>query len=395
MSKSKVIVLSVVVQGLSKAEAARRHGVSWRWVHELVTRDQEGGLEAVEPRSTRPRGNSRATPPDLRARILQLRTDLTSQGLDAGPATIAFHLAAENQPVPSTSTIRRILHAAGLITPEPKKRPRSSLRRFAADQPNECWQSDFTHWALADGTDTEILSWLDDHSRCALSITAHRRVTGDIVIDTFATAIVQHGAPASTLTDNGSVFTARFTGGRNGFEHLLASLGITQKNGHPAHPQTQGKIERFQQTLKKWLTVQPRAATLTGLQAQLDAFADLYNHHRPHRALHGTTPAAAYAAGVKATPSRSPCDGHWRVRHDRVDKGGKISLRRAGRMHHLSAGAAHRGSPVLLIIDTREVTVVHLATGEILSRHDIDPTRGYWPNKDKEPGRWPGSPSER
>ena len=95
----------------------------------------------------------------------------------------------------------------------------------------------------------------------------------------------------STLTDNGSVYTSRFTGSRNGFEYLLANLGITQKNGHPGHPQTQGKIERFHQTLKRWLAAQPAAATIAELQTQLDTFTGIYNQIRTHRALHGATPA--------------------------------------------------------------------------------------------------------
>jgi transposase len=172
MSKARVIVLSVVEQGLSKAEAARRYGVSWRWVHSLVTRYQAGGLEAIEPRSRRPATNSRGTSQTVRDRIVQLRHELHDAGLDHGPLTIAWHLRQEARPVPSTSTIRRILHTAGLITPQPKKRPKSSFIRFQADQPNECWQSDFTHWHLADGTDVEILNWLDDHSRYLLACTA-------------------------------------------------------------------------------------------------------------------------------------------------------------------------------------------------------------------------------
>ena len=145
MSKARVIVLSVVHQGLTKAEAARRYDVSWQWVHTLVTRYQAGGLEALEPRSRRPASNSRATPEALRERIVELRKQLDTDGLDAGPVTIASHLTSEGVTAPSTSTIRRVLHQAGLVVPAPKKRPRSSLRRFAADQPNECWQSDFTH----------------------------------------------------------------------------------------------------------------------------------------------------------------------------------------------------------------------------------------------------------
>ena len=261
MSKAKVIVLSVVEQGLSKAEAARRYEVSWRWVHTLVQRYQADGLAGLEPRSRRPHSNPHATSELVRTRILELRHKLTIDGLDAGPATIAWHLAAEGLHPPALSTIRRVLHAEHLIVPEPRKRPKSSLRRFAAEQPNETWQSDFTHWPLADGTDTEILNWLDDHSRYLLACTAHPRVTGDLVVDTFTTCINTYGTPASTLTDNGSVYTSRFTGGRNAFEYLLHALGIQQKNGHPGHPQTQGKIERFHRTLKDWLAAQPPPPT--------------------------------------------------------------------------------------------------------------------------------------
>ena len=394
MSKPRVIVLSVVVQGLTKAEAARRYDVSWQWVHTLVTRYQAGGLDALEPRSRRPQSNSRATPDRLRERIVELRKQLDADGLDAGPITIAHHLTAEGITAPSTSTIRRILHQAGLVVPAPKKRPRSSLRRFAADQPNECWQSDFTHWHLANpagtSTDVEILDWLDDHSRLLLSLTAFTRVTGTDVVNTFTANVNTHGLPASTLTDNGVVYTARFVGGRNAFEYLLATLHIRQKNGHPGHPQTQGKIERFHQTHKKWLAKQPPADTLPDLQAQLDRFRHLYNDHRPHRALDGRTPAAAYQATPKALPAGNT-SAHFRVRLDHVDTGGKISLRRAGRMHHLGIGHAHRGQPAIVLIDATTATVVHRTTGEVLSTHHIDPTRTYWPNTQREPGRWPGS----
>jgi transposase InsO family protein len=189
--------------------------------------------------------------PELRERIVELRRDLVARGLDAGPATIAWHLERESIGSPSTSTVRRVLLAAGLVVPEPNKRPRSSWIRFEAAAPNELWQSDFTHWRLADGTEVEIISWLDDHSRYLLACsvcTALGRVSGDDVVATFTAAGDTHGFPAATLTDNGAVYTSRFTGGRNNFEYLLAYLGIRRKNGSPAHPQTQGKIERFHQT---------------------------------------------------------------------------------------------------------------------------------------------------
>jgi transposase InsO family protein len=392
MSKPRVIVLSVVQQRLSVTEVAARFGVSRQWVHVLLARYHAGGLAAVEPRSHRPRSNPRQTPLELAQRILALRGELSGQGLDAGPLSIAAHLKREDLPVPSTSTIRRILHAAGLIIPAPRKRPRSSYRRFQAAQPNECWQSDFTHWALADGTDAEILNWLDDHSRLLLACTAHTRVTGPIVVSAFLAAVAAHGAPAATLTDNGAVYTSRFTGGRNGFEYLLGELGITQRNGHPGHPQTQGKIERFHQTLKRWLAAQPPAADLPSLQHQLDQFRTLYNTERIHRA-HGRTPADAYTATIKAGP---PTDQHqtpgpYRIRIDVIDRHGKISLRRAGRMHHLGIGYAHAGTPALVLVHPTTVEVINPATGQHLSSHTIDPTRSYWRNQQRDPGRWPGS----
>jgi len=199
------------------------------------------------------------------------------------------------------------------------------------------------------------------------------------------------GAPASTLTDNACVYTARFTGGRNGFEYLLASLGVRQKNGSPGHPQTQGKIERFHQTQKRWLAARPAAADLAELQVQLDGFRDHYNERRPHRALGRRTPGETYRATPKALPPRNGASAHYRVRYDRIDKAGGVSFRRSGRMHHLGVGRDHVGRRVLALADETSVTVIELATGEVLSTHQIDPGRTYWRNQEREPGRWPGS----
>lgn len=388
-SKHRVVVLRIVAGQLSVTAAAEEYGISRRQLHRLLARYREGGIDGLEPRSRAPLTSPQAVTDQVRSRIIELRHALTGAGTDAGPVTIAWHLRAEGLATPSTSTIRRILHTAGLITPEPRKRPRSSYVRFEASQPNETWQSDFTHWRLRDGTDVEILNWLDDHSRMLLSCTAHHPVTGRTVVNTFLATVDTYGPPASTLTDNGRVYTARHGGGRNAFEYVLAVLNIVQKNGAPNHPQTQGKIERFHQTLKRWLSARPRATTIPELQAQLDAFREHYNQHRPHRA-HGTTPATAYAALLKAAPAGARPDAvHYRVRHDHVGSNGKISLRRAARMHHLGIGVDHRGKPCILIADETTVTVVHLPTGEVLATNTIDPEKTYWRNTMKAPGRWP------
>jgi transposase InsO family protein len=322
--------------------------------------------------------------------VLSLRKHLAEAGLDAGAETIGWHLAHHHDTTLSRSTINRILVRAGAVTPEPAKRPRSSYLRFEADMPNETWQSDFTHYRLTrpDGTpgaDVEVITWLDDHSRYALHLSAHPRVTAAIVLATFRQAADLHGYPASTLTDNGMVYTVRFSGGRGGrtqLEHELRRLGIVQKNSRPNHPTTCGKVERFQQTLKKWLRAQPvQPSTIPDLQALLDQFLDTYNHRRPHRSLpHRATPATAYTARPKAAPGADRAsDTHDRVRHDVIDGSGCVTLRHDGRLHHIGIGRTHARTRVLLLIQDLQIRVVNAATGEILRDLTLDPNRDYQP----------------
>jgi transposase InsO family protein len=258
--------------------------------------------------------------------------------------------------------------------------------------PNETWQSDFTHYRLTHpgstpGPDAEILTWLDDCTRYALSVTAHTPVTGPIVLAAFRAAAARHGTPASTLTDNGMVFTTRLAGGkggRNGLEAELRRRGVAQKNARPNHPTTCGKVERFQQTLKKWLAAQPdQPSTLAELQALLDAFTAEYNHRRPHRALpRRATPAALYGTLPKAQPASSrDADTHDRVRHDRIDDSGCVTLRVAGRLHHLGVGRTHAQTRVVLLVQDLHVRVINAATGELLRQLVLDPTKDYQPTR--------------
>jgi transposase InsO family protein len=210
MSKSKLVITAVVLERRSQAEVARAYGVSKGWVSKLIARYRAEGEAAFEPRSRRPKSSPTAIPPTTVDLIIRLRKELSDQGLDAGPDTIGWHLTQHHGITVSRATISRQLTKAGLVTPEPKKRPRSSYIRFQAELPNETWQSDFTHYPLTDGTDAEIITWLDDCSRYALHISAHTPVTTPIVTATFRETAAQHGYPASTLTDNrASAATAR------------------------------------------------------------------------------------------------------------------------------------------------------------------------------------------
>ena len=243
---------------------------------------------------------------------MRLRKTLTKKGVDAGAETIAAHLQmAGVSPVPAVSTIWRILSRRGFVVAQPQKRPRSSWRTFCAEQPNERWQADITHWRLADGSEVEILNILDDHSRVNLAAHARRITTGRQVVDTFLTAFGRWGMPASVLTDNGAVFTGKQRGeGRVALEIQLGLAGIRLGHSRPYHPQTCGKVERFHQTQKKWLAAQPRAATVAGLQRQLDRFGRYYNTVRPHRAL--GRPAHPGAGLRRPTQGRPDRAGHPR-----------------------------------------------------------------------------------
>src|SRR3954447_17903487 len=213
MSKRR-LVITAVLTGQSQSEASRTYRVSQGWISKLMARYRLEGEAAFEPLSRAPASSPGATPPPTVELVLGLRKKLTEAGLDAGADTIGWHLTHHHATTVSRATINRILSRAGTVTSDPSKRPKSSYLRFEADQPNECWQSDFTHYRLADdtrhvthrggvrrldiGTTVEILTWLDDCSRYALSVTAHRAVTGPIVLTTFRETGATYGFPAST-----------------------------------------------------------------------------------------------------------------------------------------------------------------------------------------------------
>jgi transposase InsO family protein len=384
-SKARLVITALFVDRQTPAEVAARYGVHRAWVYKLKARYEAEGDAAFEPRSRRPKTTPTALDPALVDLIVRVRKELAEAGLDAGPETIGWHLTHHHRVTVSRATISRTLTRQGLVTPEPKKRPRSSYIRFEAAMPNETWQSDFTHYRLTTGIDVEIITWLDDCTRYALHISAHARITTEIVKAAFRKAAGQHGVPASTLTDNGMVYTVRFSGGRGGrnaFEQELHDRHVTQKNSRPGHPTTCGKAERFQQTMKKWLAAQPdQPDTVAELQTLLDAFAEAYNQQRPHRSLpHRATPATLYESMPKAVPGEvtNPTT-HDRIRHDIVDKAGSVTLRYRSRLHHIGIGRTYEGTCVILIVQELDIRVVNAATGELLRELILDPSRDYQP----------------
>ncbi|HEX6684340.1 MAG TPA: IS481 family transposase [Candidatus Limnocylindrales bacterium] len=393
MDLAGYVVNAVLVENRSVAEVAEAHGVSRSWLYELLARYREGGEEGLKPRSRRPLASPTRVTATMESEIVELRKWLTEEGLDAGAQTIHYHLLCRHRrgkrSVPSVATIWRVLKARGFVTPQPHKRPRSSWKRFQAELPNEMWQADTTHWALADGSDVEVLNVLDDHSRVLVASRAFLTTKSADVVETFHQAAATWGFPASMLTDNGAIFTAESRFGRCAMENALAALGVAYKHSRPYHPQTCGKVERFHQTLKRHLARQRKPATVAELQSQLDRFAVYYNDVRPHRALGRRTPAKAFAARTKATPKNPPAQagGHHRVRRDRIDKSGCVTLRYRSKLLHIGVGRVHAGVRVLLLVHDLDVRVV-TEDGELLRRLTLDPTKTYQPTgRPKGPAR--------
>jgi transposase InsO family protein len=388
---ARYVVDAVLIAKRSYRDVAAAHGVSIGWVAKVVARYRAGGYEAIGPQSRAARRVANRTPASVEDQIIRMRKRLADDGLDAGAATIHYHLSQRGDPVPSLTTIWRILRRRGFVTPQPQKRPKSSFIRFQAQLPNELWQSDVTAWSLADDTAVEIITFLDDHSRLILASRVVRTATARTALSTFHIAAARYEVPAALLTDNGCVYTAQYRGGRQALESEMLALGVIFKHSRPYHPQTCGKIERWHQTLKKFLRKQPPAGSVGLLQRQLDRFCAYYNDVRPHRALNRTTPRLAYGARDKARPQAPTItvasDTH--IRHDRVDGQGSVTLRYRSRMHHIGIGRDHKRKRVIILragLDVRVVT----QDGEVLRHLTLDPTKDY-----QGTGKPPGPPKGR
>ena len=376
MDLGRFLVDAVVLGGASPTQLARSHPISESWLFRLLARYRAGGYPALEPRSRRPKSSPHQTSPEIQRAILELRRELVDGGLDAGAQTIAHHLRLRFGTTPARPTIWRILKANGLITPQPHKRPTSSWIRFQAELPNEMWQADSTHWRLAAGTDVEILNLLDDHSRFCLASVAMRTVKAPDVLETFYLAAESYGYPAKFLSDNAAVFSGTPRKGRVVLESEFDRLGIESKHSSPYHPQTCGKVERFHQTLKRYLQRQAAAESLVHLQFQLDAFRLYYNQQRPHRSVDGRTPFQAFQARLKAGPSLPTSALQYRVRRDKLDGSGRVTVRYLGRLRHLYVSYRHKRLPVTLLIAGPHLQVV-AEDGSILRELILDAERNY------------------
>ena len=354
------LVVDVETRGLNVTSFCAQHGISTWFFWDLRRRFAAEGDAALEPKSRAPHAVANKTPAAIEDAIVAKRKELTDAGLDAGAETIAFHLG-DLVGVPSPSTVWRILRARGFITPEPTKAPKRSQRRFCAARANECWQLDDTTWELADGTEVKILNVVDDHSRLLVASTAVASCTGAAALGALAAAAPVLGWPERMQSDNAKAFSDVLAA-------ALGAMGIAAGHSRPYHPQTNGKVERFHQTLKRWLARQPRAGCIDELGIQLDVFRHLYNHQRPHRSLGRRFPAQVWATAPKSGPLTRPL-GAPTIVHRGIVRGGRLD---AGRRYVISVGAAYAGREALAVITGLSCHV--FVEGRLVRALTLDPT---------------------
>lgn len=290
------------------SEFCRRVGISRASFYRIRDRAEQHGLTAaLVPDSRAPKTPARRYGPFTIAAIKRVRDDLIAEGMDHGPWSIEFRLfQLETTPRPSRATIARILRSEGLSTVSPRKRPRSSLQRFRRAKANELWQIDGMTWLL-DGQPVTIYHLIDDHSRlCIAAVACLGGETCQDAIRALQAGFEQWGLPRSVLSDNGAAFNQHRRGRLSETEVWLAAQGIRPISGQIGHPQTQGKVERSHQGLRRWLAAHP-ASTLDELQTTLDAFQDRYNTARQHQALGlRVTPQTIWNSSEKAGPEPHP-----------------------------------------------------------------------------------------
>lgn len=351
METKLLAVFTVGLSGVRVTDLCAQLGISRQTLYKYRGRYEQEGPQGLVERSRAPHRSPHAIGGELEDEIVRLRKTLV---VDNGAQAIAYHLQRDGWAVPAVSTIHRALVRRGLVTPQPHKRPRSATRRFVWPRPNDAWQIDATLWALADGSDIWIMDVLDDHSRALVAARVCAQPTTAAAWEALCHGAATWGLPAHVMSDNGTCFTGRLqaqTIGPVGFERSLAALGIDHILSSPGHPQTCGKLERSHQTTKRWLRTQPPADTADQLQGQLDVWGDHYNHHRPHRALHGATPAEAWQATDPATPGDPIAAAPTATM--RTVRGGRINYDR----FTIGLGCEYDGSQVLIIARGDELTI--------------------------------------
>lgn len=369
------LIVEVDVDDLNVTEFCAQHGVSTWFFYDLRRRYAAEGEAVLVPKSRAPKTVANRTPDWIEDLVVAKRKELDDGGWDAGAATIWTHLSQSlgAEVVPSEATMWRILTRRGFITPQPEKAPKHAYRMFVADRANECWQIDDIGYHLADDTKVKVISIIDDCTRMCPGLKAAETVNADTVFAAFSAGADRWGWPARFLADNANVYKISLA-------NAVGVLGVDHRHGRAYHPQTQGKVERFQLTLQKWLQAQPRAATIDELQTQLDGFCDYYNNQRPHRSIGRKPPAAVWEQTPKAGPPDRPLGTPTSIHRVTVHNG----VCHINKKYSITIGAAHDSQPATVIITGLSCHI--FIAGRLIRHLQLDPTRRHQPLYDR-PGR--------
>jgi transposase InsO family protein len=290
-------VLAVIGEGRTVGEVAGDWGISRRTMHRWLARYEGDGLEGLNDRSRRPAHCPHQTSPAVEAMVLEMRRAHSYWGA----RRIALELARKRvEPAPSESAVYRCLVRAAVIDPMTRRRRRETWKRWERAAPMELWQLDLVHgFLLADGTSAKALTGIDDHSRFCVSARLMTRERTQAVCDGFSSALKAHGVPAQVLTDNGKVFTGRFTQPPVEvlFDRICRENGVDHILTQPRSPTTTGKIERFHRTLRIEFNTRQVFKTVKTAQEALDEWVTYYNTQRPHQSLGDLTPESRFHSG--------------------------------------------------------------------------------------------------
>lgn len=308
MEQKLAAIFTAVQRGqISVTQVCVENEISRQTYYRYQRRFRAEGLTGLTERSRAPHRRPTQTGEVMVELICKARKQLEVEGWDNGAVSIRSRLLFDGFDPPSARTVHRVLVRAGMVEPDPAKRPRSSYRRFVFPASDDCWQIDAFEVELgdADASVVVVFQLLDDHSRYDLGDLAWPLETTQGAWVCVAAAIERYGLPKMVLSDNGLAFTGNRVGTHVRFEHNLAALGVKTIHSRPFHPQTNGKNERGHQTLQRWLRARPTPTNLTELQTLLEQYRVLYNH-RPHQALGGRTPLEQRALGRRTTPLPDP-----------------------------------------------------------------------------------------
>jgi transposase InsO family protein len=386
-SMDNKLLVATLPEPQNWSEWARVLKMSRPSIYKWRARYREFGLDGLVERSRAPISPAGRTSGDVEDRVVRLRKELADAGLDAGAATIGWHLGQDGVVV-SDATVWRILGRRGLITPSARKGPRKQWHRFERERPNDLWQLDDTDYVLGSGTIVKVINMIDDRSRLVPESRAVPVCTSKAAWQAFLSGAARYGLPRQVLTDNARAFHSLKGDEPCWFQQQLVTVGIDKIKTAPYHPQTNGKVERFHQTQHRWLDAHPVARTIVELQALLDTFREIYNTARPHRALGRRIPQDVFDELPKATPALAAVTiedqfvASSEIRALRADARGQLSRY----THSIALGVEWATVNVVYIRHGLNITICDPATGEIIRRLILDTTKRNQPGGRKRGG---------